>query len=251
MALQGAEIVHLRAAGEIQGQLLRIRAALHQACLGAHARVVAAECDGVQAGVRVSVAGRLLVGDHPRAQAKLVDAHVVHGGTRRGTHLEHRAHQRHHVVVRHEALDHRDLALALGVDHQARERDDAVGLDVVRHRDDRVRVHTLRHDQRRLDTVGKVHLCEHVGRGLHRDARARGGHKESLRAADLGAHGARCETRQVEFADAAVPPDLFFGARQGESGIHGGSSLTSSCARTGASCCVLCSLRRARGPRRS
>ena len=80
VVLDRAEVVHLLAAGEVQGDLAGAPAGPGDAGLGAHAGVVPAEGDGGQRGVRVAVADGLLVADLPGRLGQLVDAEVAHPG---------------------------------------------------------------------------------------------------------------------------------------------------------------------------
>ncbi len=148
MVLDRAEVVHLRAAGEVQRHLLGAATLARQACLGAGADVLAAECHGCQQGRGIAFADGLLVADLPGVDADLVDGEVLHPSRLGGTNLEHRDHECPVVVRairRDEVLHDGDLAVGSGVDDQPGEDGRAVTGDVVRD-DDGLDDHLARRD---------------------------------------------------------------------------------------------------------
>ncbi len=168
VVLDRAEVVHLLAAGEVQGDLTGAAAGTGDARLGAHTGVVPAEGDGGQRDRRVAVADGLLVADLPRRVGQLVDAEVADPRRLPGADLEH-GHDEHDVAGgRREPLDDGDLTVGAGVDDEAREHRGAVTGDLVGD-DDRLgdrRTSRDAHDDRGGE--GRVQLGEHVGCDVRR-----------------------------------------------------------------------------------
>ena len=225
VVLDRAEVVHLPAAGEVQGDLAGAAAGADEAGLGADPGVVAAEGDGGQRRRRVAVADGLLVADLPGRVGELVDGEVADPGGGAGAHL----HDRHDEDVgaggRGEALDDGDLAVVTGVDHEAGEDGDARGVDVVGDDDRLGRDVALRDPYDDRPGEGRVEVGEHVGRGPVDDVGEGrlgvGVDDEVATALDGRGRGAGDVGAEVELVDAAVAPDLLGRGRQ----VGGGRPL--------------------------
>ena len=225
--LRGAEVVGLRAIGEVQRDLSGAAALAGEASVRADPGVVAAERNSGQQRVRIAFAGGLLVGDLPDMAAEIVDREILDPGRTGGVHAQHGHDDPRHRIRRCEPLDHGDLAVLAGLDHKARKtRCSIAGQFVIDH--DR-----LLDDRTRLDAeVDGRHQCaiqvgEQVEFALLVEQRLIDGtvvDENCLGTADRGCQRAVGEPIQVEFGDAAVAPDLLVGGRRRSSGeaVEGG-----------------------------
>ena len=125
MILQCAEVVHLRAVGEIQRNLFRRCTLTNQSNPGTNTRVVTTECNGGSGNGRVTLAECSLVANEPSIRSQLVDRNVGDTGGLCGANLHHRHHERTARVVRNETLHHGDFAVLCCVDFQRGKAHDA------------------------------------------------------------------------------------------------------------------------------
>ena len=225
VVLDRAEVVHLLAAGEVEGDLAGAAAGPDDAGLGEHPGVVAAEGDRGQRDGGIPIADGLLVTDLPRRLGELVDAEVAHPGGLSGAHLDD-GHDEHDVAVgRGEPLDDGDLAVGAGVDDEAGEHGVAVTGDLVGDHDGlgHHRAGGDLDDDRRHER--RVQLAEEVRRLGQDDvgqlAEVGAVDDDAGATLDRGRRRTGAEPVELQFVDAAVAPDLLGGGGQ----LGGGGPL--------------------------